>query len=80
MPRPVDLDEAVVGRVPERLDHGGSIVRTLETPGVGIDGAEHWGHHDVPSTPGRSMSTRSTMTCSHGDAGTGFLRARRGAA
>ncbi len=36
----LDLDEALVGRVPERLHHGGPILRTLDTPGVGIDGVE----------------------------------------
>ena len=35
-----DLDEAFVGRVSERLHHGGPILRTLDTPGVGIDGVE----------------------------------------
>ena len=37
---PVDLDEAFVGRVPERRDRGGRIVRPLGAPGVGIDGVE----------------------------------------
>ena len=37
---PVDLDEAFVGRVPERPDHGGAILGTLETPRTGIDGVE----------------------------------------
>ena len=36
----VDLDEAFVGRFPERLDHGGPILRTPVTPGVGIDRVE----------------------------------------
>ena len=36
----LDLNEALVRRVPEPLDHGGPILRTLDTPGVGIDGVE----------------------------------------
>jgi len=37
---PVDVDEAFVGSVPERLDHGGPLIRTLDTPRVGIDRVE----------------------------------------
>ena len=36
----VDLDEALVGCVPKRLDHGGPILRTLDSPRGGIDGVE----------------------------------------
>ena len=36
----LDLNEALVGRVPEPLDHDSPTVRTLGTRNVGIDGVE----------------------------------------